>query len=202
MLTTLPNLCRSVYKIGLALKTSNGDENSNHSGMKDINGKSNTDVTASPAGGPCDHTGEDGQSELKTNGQTSESPGPSSPPPSPALAPLRVTSASHSPDKGGHYHHHVSSGGGAEYYLSANPDSLGHSYIPASTSHSSSSPSDGCYLSSSASQSGGSGAQSPGENPGERRGSSPTGSQHVVHVHVNPGETFSVRLGDQIQHIQ
>ena len=27
-------------------------------------------------------------------------------------------------------------------------------------------------------------------------------SQHVVHVHVNPGETFSVRLGDQIQHIQ
>ncbi|KAK6195777.1 hypothetical protein SNE40_001134 [Patella caerulea] len=27
-------------------------------------------------------------------------------------------------------------------------------------------------------------------------------NQHVVHVHVNPGETFSVRLGDQIQHIQ
>ncbi|XP_013401480.1 trithorax group protein osa-like [Lingula anatina] len=26
--------------------------------------------------------------------------------------------------------------------------------------------------------------------------------QHVVHVHVNPGETFSVRVGDQIQHIQ
>ena len=28
-----------------------------------------------------------------------------------------------------------------------------------------------------------------------------SGSQHVVHVHVNPGETFSVRMGDQIQHI-
>ena len=31
---------------------------------------------------------------------------------------------------------------------------------------------------------------------------SPPNHQHVVHVHVNPGETFSVRLGDQIQHIQ
>ncbi len=30
----------------------------------------------------------------------------------------------------------------------------------------------------------------------------PPGQQHVVHVHVNPGETFSVRVGDQIQHIQ
>lgn len=28
------------------------------------------------------------------------------------------------------------------------------------------------------------------------------GQQHVVHVHVNPGETFSVRIGEQIQHIQ
>jgi hypothetical protein len=26
--------------------------------------------------------------------------------------------------------------------------------------------------------------------------------EHVVHVHVNPGETFSVRVGDQIQFIQ
>ena len=33
-------------------------------------------------------------------------------------------------------------------------------------------------------------------------GSPPHGGQHVVHVHVNPGETFSVRVGDQIQHIQ
>lgn len=32
--------------------------------------------------------------------------------------------------------------------------------------------------------------------------SSPPNHQHVVHVHVNPGETFSVRVGDQIQHIQ
>ena len=30
----------------------------------------------------------------------------------------------------------------------------------------------------------------------------PAGQQHVVLVHVNPGETFSVRVGDQIQHIQ
>lgn len=28
------------------------------------------------------------------------------------------------------------------------------------------------------------------------------GHQHVVHVHVNPGETFSVRVGDQLQNIQ
>jgi hypothetical protein len=42
------------------------------------------------------------------------------------------------------------------------------------------------------------------------RGNSPRGpnsppssqSQHAVLVHVNPGETFSVRVGDQIQHIQ
>ncbi|XP_074657829.1 fibronectin type-III domain-containing protein 3A-like isoform X1 [Tubulanus polymorphus] len=27
-------------------------------------------------------------------------------------------------------------------------------------------------------------------------------NEHVVHVHVNPGETFSVRVRDQIQHIQ
>ena len=27
-------------------------------------------------------------------------------------------------------------------------------------------------------------------------------SQHVVHVHVNPGEVFSVRVNDQIQHIE
>ncbi|KAK3095390.1 hypothetical protein FSP39_014126 [Pinctada imbricata] len=31
---------------------------------------------------------------------------------------------------------------------------------------------------------------------------SPPNQQHVVHVHVQPGETFSVRVGDQIQHIQ
>ena len=29
-----------------------------------------------------------------------------------------------------------------------------------------------------------------------------TGHQHVVHVHINPGETFSVRVGDQLQNIQ
>ena len=29
-----------------------------------------------------------------------------------------------------------------------------------------------------------------------------TANQHVVHVHVNPGEVFSVRLDDQIQHIE
>lgn len=43
--------------------------------------------------------------------------------------------------------------------------------------------------------SGGPGLQNP-------TSASSSGSQHVVHVHVNPGETFSVRLGDQIQHIQ
>lgn len=25
--------------------------------------------------------------------------------------------------------------------------------------------------------------------------------QHVVHVHINPGETFTVQVGDQFQHI-
>lgn len=27
-------------------------------------------------------------------------------------------------------------------------------------------------------------------------------NEHVVHVHVNPGEMFSVRVGDQMQHIR
>ena len=44
-----------------------------------------------------------------------------------------------------------------------------------------------------------SGGSSHSGGPG---GSPPHGGQHVVHVHVNPGETFSVRVGDQIQHIQ
>lgn len=45
---------------------------------------------------------------------------------------------------------------------------------------------------------------SPHSNPGGcgPGGSPPHGQQHVVHVHVNPGETFSVRVGDQFQHIQ
>ena len=45
---------------------------------------------------------------------------------------------------------------------------------------------------------------SRGESPHEQptNSSSPPNHQHVVHVHVNPGETFSVRVGDQIQHIQ
>ncbi|XP_046573068.1 LOW QUALITY PROTEIN: fibronectin type-III domain-containing protein 3A-like [Haliotis rubra] len=53
----------------------------------------------------------------------------------------------------------------------------------------------------------GSNAHSRGGSPqtgssGGQSGNSPPNHQHVVHVHVNPGETFSVRLGDQIQHIQ
>lgn len=40
---------------------------------------------------------------------------------------------------------------------------------------------------------------SRGDSP--HRGS-PQAPQHVVHVVVNPGETFSVRIGEQIQHIQ
>lgn len=49
---------------------------------------------------------------------------------------------------------------------------------------------------------------SRGNSPNSQQGSphsqpqQPTPQQHVVHVHVNPGETFSVRVGDQIQHIQ
>lgn len=45
---------------------------------------------------------------------------------------------------------------------------------------------------------------SRGESPHDPQinSSSPPNHQHVVHVHVNPGETFSVRVGDQIQHIQ
>ena len=55
----------------------------------------------------------------------------------------------------------------------------------------------------------GSGAAGPGPHS---RGNSPQDQapgaahpghgQHIVLVHVNPGETFSVRVGDQMQHIQ
>lgn len=43
-------------------------------------------------------------------------------------------------------------------------------------------------------------ASSRGNSPNNQNSSGQ--QQHVVHVHVNPGETFSVRVGDQIQHIQ
>lgn len=42
---------------------------------------------------------------------------------------------------------------------------------------------------------------SRGESPHGQNQNSPPGQQHVVHVHVNPGETFYVRVGDQVQHI-
>ena len=41
-----------------------------------------------------------------------------------------------------------------------------------------------------------------GSRDGSPQGSAASGSPHVVHVHINPGEMFSVRMGDQMQHIQ
>ncbi|KAL3846897.1 hypothetical protein ACJMK2_017849 [Sinanodonta woodiana] len=47
------------------------------------------------------------------------------------------------------------------------------------------------------------GATSPGHSsPPASSSTVGHGQQHVVHVHINPGETFSVRVGDQLQHIQ
>ena len=43
---------------------------------------------------------------------------------------------------------------------------------------------------------------SRGNSPHNHSAAAAASPQHVVHVHVNPGETFSVRVGDQIQHIQ
>ena len=43
---------------------------------------------------------------------------------------------------------------------------------------------------------------SRGNSPQHPSTTTTTNQQHVVHVHVDPGETFSVRVGDQIQHIQ
>ena len=45
------------------------------------------------------------------------------------------------------------------------------------------------------------GPHSRGNSPHNGSSAAPN-QQHVVHVHINPGETFSVRVGDQIQHIQ
>ena len=123
-----------------------------------------------------------------------------------------------------HHHHHPAATG---YYLgttspasSSSPSNggavsppivaAGSSPIPivqqpASPGHCAPSPPGSYPSSSNASHAGGSGTHSRGDSPGEGGGggSSPTsGGQHVVHVHVNPGETFSVRLGDQMQHIQ
>ena len=47
--------------------------------------------------------------------------------------------------------------------------------------------------------------QTPGgqaQQPGQAQHQAAQQQQHVVHVHVSPGETFSVRIEDQIQHIQ
>ena len=60
-----------------------------------------------------------------------------------------------------------------------------------SSNHGHSPPAPGSYQASPASR-----TDSPGEQP------TPTGTQHVVHVHVNPGETFTVRVGEQIQVIR
>lgn len=47
------------------------------------------------------------------------------------------------------------------------------------------------------------GGQSRSESPtSTNHGSAATGQQHVVHVHVIAGETFSVRVGTQQQHIE
>ena len=56
----------------------------------------------------------------------------------------------------------------------------------------------------------GGGPQSRGNSPQNQQSAAAAAAaaaagpnqQHVVLVHVNPGETFSVRVGDQIQHIQ
>lgn len=49
-----------------------------------------------------------------------------------------------------------------------------------------------------------SGASTPNPNAGTmNNGNQGTGhQQHVVHVHISPGETFTVRVDDQLQHIQ
>jgi len=44
--------------------------------------------------------------------------------------------------------------------------------------------------------------QSRGNSPRGQNSPPTSQGQHAVLVHVNPGETFSVRVGDQIQHIQ
>lgn len=45
------------------------------------------------------------------------------------------------------------------------------------------------------------GTHSSGSSPYDN-GASPAPQQYVVNVHVNPGETFSVRVGDEVQLIQ
>ena len=48
-----------------------------------------------------------------------------------------------------------------------------------------------------------SGASTPNPSSGAvSNGNQGTGHQHVVHVHISPGETFTVRVDDQLQHIQ
>ena len=112
-----------------------------------------------------------------------------------------------------HHHHHQQHPAATGYYLgttspSSNSPSSGGAVSPPVVAGSApilqqpASPPGSYPSSSSASHSGGSGTHSRGDSPGDGGGSPTSGGQHVVHVHVNPGETFSVRLGDQMQHIQ
>ncbi|KAH3733476.1 hypothetical protein DPMN_039904 [Dreissena polymorpha] len=48
----------------------------------------------------------------------------------------------------------------------------------------------------------GTGTPSPNPAPPLGNGSHTQGHQHVVHVHVVPGETFTVKVNDQLQHIR
>ena len=91
------------------------------------------------------------------------------------------------PMGGGHpYHHHPQHGGG---HSSSSPGS----YSP-NSQRGGDSPSL-AHDPTQQQQPGGSGLSPQGAGGGAP-------SQHIVLVHVNPGETFSVRVGDQIQHIQ
>ncbi|GFR67239.1 trithorax group protein osa-like [Elysia marginata] len=166
----------------------------------------------------------------QTNGHTGHQSDSASPPPlaadgglsscSPPLLPAPAAAIPpghypyhhhhpHHPHQHHHVHHHHHPGATGYYLGTTSPSSSSPSNggavsppilagaAPILQQPASPSP-PGSYPSSSA----GSRGDSPGEG-GSGGGSSPTGGgQHVVHVHVNPGETFSVRLGDQMQHIQ
>ncbi|KAI8772465.1 fibronectin type-III domain-containing protein 3a isoform X4 [Biomphalaria glabrata] len=177
----------------------NGLESAEHSEHVDsdiVNNNNNTDSITNINDSLLEQESDDAN-QTKSNGLISDTPSPVSEPPSPPLCTHQVPSPVHGTlNSSGHYSPHMGPG----YYLGPSGGSMGH--VCMSSPNPCASP-PGSYPSSNASHSGGSGTHSRGDSPGEGGGgSSPPSGQHVVHVHVNPGETFSVRLGDQIQHIQ
>ena len=133
---------------------------------------------------------ENGQSEVGAAAAATPHPIQPSPPDStPTPSTKSISSSSATPNHhNNHYHHSNSNHQGHHNHQGHSPNRYSpNSTASSSTQHAPQLSPRGC---------------SPQNGGTPTNSQSPPNHQHVVHVYVNPGETFSVRVGDQVQHIQ